>query len=85
MCTSSNDVSAVCALQGVTFPCVNHAGSDENDSDAANASGEVAKKSLKLSSFAFRKKAVHKLEELLQVLQRESSGDARSPDATSAV
>lgn len=72
-------------LQGVTFPCVNHAGSDENDSDAANASAQIAHKSPKLSSFAFRKKAVHKLEELLQVLQQESSNDARSLDAASAV
>lgn len=68
-------------VQGVTFPCINHAKSDENDADAANASAAASKEST-LASFAFRKKDVHKLEELLQVIQSETSSEVV---ATSAV
>ena len=74
------------SLQGVTFPCINHAKSDENDADAANASSRASKIATpKLASFAFRKKDVHKLDELLQVIKRETSGEAASADASSAV
>lgn len=80
-------------LQGVTFPCINHAKADETEqasegevkgSDAGNA-GSPASKSPKLASFAFRKKDVSKLEELLHVIQHETSSEAGSADATSAV
>ena len=70
-------------LQGVTFPCINHAGPDEGSADA-NAT-PPASKTPKLASFAFRKKDVHKLDELLQVIQQETSSEAASADATSAV
>lgn len=76
--------SAHVCLQGVTFPCVNHVKSDENDGDTANASDAVSHPP-KLASYAFRKKAVHKLEELLQIMQRETSVEAGSTDAASAV
>lgn len=80
-------------LQGVTFPCINHAKADETEhasdsevkgTDAGNA-GSPASRSPKLASFAFRKKDVSKLEELLQVIQHETSSEAGSADATSAV
>ncbi|KAL0036042.1 hypothetical protein WJX77_012250 [Trebouxia sp. C0004] len=77
-------VSMMDGGKGVTFPCINHVKSDESDGDAANASKEVSK-APKLASFAFRKKAVHKLEELLRIMQQETSADAASTDAASAV
>lgn len=81
------------ALQGVTFPCINHAKIDETEhtsdcevkgADAANAAS-AASRGPKLASFAFRKKDVSKLKELLQVIQQETSSDAGSADATTAV
>lgn len=80
-------------LQGVTFPCINHAKADEtehaSDSEVkgtdAGTAGSPASRSPKLASFAFRKKDVSKLEELLQVIQHETSSEAGSADATSAV
>lgn len=80
-------------LQGVTFPCINHAKAEDTEhasdgevkgTDAGNA-GSPASRSPKLASFAFRKKDVSKLEELLQVIQHETSSEAGSADATSAV
>ncbi|KAL0054625.1 hypothetical protein WJX82_000112 [Trebouxia sp. C0006] len=77
-------VSMMDGGKGVTFPCINHVKSDENDGDSANASNDISK-APKLASFAFRKKAVHKLEELLQIMQQETFADAASTDAASAV
>lgn len=80
-------------LQGVTFPCINHAKTDETAEyisngevkDHAEIAASAASRARKLASFAFRKKDVSKLEELLQVIQHETSSDAGSADATSAV
>ena len=77
----------------MTFPCINHAKADEReqipdgevkDAEAANAA-TAASRAPRLASFAFRKKDVHKLEELLQVIQQETSSEAGSADATSVV
>lgn len=64
-------------LQGVNFACINHAKSDDSEQSDGKAP--------QLASFAFRKKDVGKLEELLQVIQHETSSEAGSADATSAV
>lgn len=69
-------VFCVC-VQGVNFACINHAKSDESEQSDCKAP--------QLASFAFRKKDVGKLEELLQVIQHETSSEAGSAAATSAV
>ena len=78
-------------LQGITFPCINHVKTDETEhfSDCeikgAESAASATSRAPKLASFAFRKKDVSKLEELLQVIQHETSSDVGSADATSAV
>ena len=93
-CESGSDSGIMCLpLQGVTFPCINHAKTDEikeyisngEMKDDAEIAASAASRAPKLASFAFRKKEVSKLEELLQVIQHETSSDAGSADASSAV
>lgn len=63
------------ALQGVSFPCINHARMEESEDNAKDAS-EESKHVPKLASFAFRKKLVSKLEELVRVVEKETLPDA---------
>ncbi|KAL3133297.1 hypothetical protein ABBQ38_007177 [Trebouxia sp. C0009 RCD-2024] len=70
-------VSMMDGNKGVNFACINHAKSDESEQSDCKAP--------QLASFAFRKKDVGKLEELLQVIQHETSSEAGSAAATSAV
>lgn len=74
--TKHSSPSTVC-LQGVNFACINHAKADDGEQSDCRAP--------QLASFAFRKKDVSKLEELLQIVQHETSSEACSADATSVV
>lgn len=58
-------------MQGVTFPCINHARMDKTDDGAEDASEDV-RSAPKLASFAFRKKLVSKLEELVRIIEQET-------------
>lgn len=59
----------------MTFPCINHAQMEESE-DGAKDAPEESKHVPKLASFAFRKKIVSKLEELVRVIEQETSPSA---------
>ena len=64
-------------LQGVTFPCINHAQMEERQDVARQPEApEESEHVPKLASFAFRKKIVSKLEELVRVIEQETSPSA---------
>ena len=66
---------AAVPVQGVTFPCINHARMDDSEDNPKDATQD-SKTAPKLASFAFRKKIASKLEELVRVMEQETSASA---------